>query len=240
MAKKIVTFSIDDGTLDDFKVVEIMNRYGIKGTFNINSGRMGTGGIFRQHDTDIKHYRVKEEDYASLYSGHEIACHTVNHKNLTLLDEQEIIHQVEDDRKTLCRVSRQDVIGLAYPEGGTNFDDRVVDIIKRHTGIKYARTIITQNGFALPTDFYRWGVNAHLTSPSIFDRIAKFKEETSDSDQLFLVFFHGYNLQVDGNKYGFEFHDCFAHLERVCEMLAKEGYLFLTMGDVWRRMTEKG
>ena len=43
-----------------------MNRYGIKGTFNINSGRMGTGGIFRQHDTDIKHYRVKEEDYASL------------------------------------------------------------------------------------------------------------------------------------------------------------------------------
>ena len=37
-----------------------------------------------------------------------------------------------------------------------------------------------------------------------------------------------------------EFHDCFAHLERVCEMLAKEGYLFLTMGDVWRRMTEKG
>ena len=37
MAKKIVTFSIDDGTLDDFKVVEIMNRYGIKGTFNINS-----------------------------------------------------------------------------------------------------------------------------------------------------------------------------------------------------------
>ena len=87
MAKKIVTFSIDDGTLDDFKVVEIMNRYGIKGTFNINSGRMGTGGIFRQHDTDIKHYRVKEEDYASLYSGHEIACHTVNHKNLTLLDE---------------------------------------------------------------------------------------------------------------------------------------------------------
>lgn len=239
MGKKIMVFSIDDGTLDDFKVTEIMNCYGIKGTFNINSGRMGTGGIFRQHDTDIRHYRVKEEDYPALYAGHEIAGHTINHLKLTLLNDAEVIRQVEEDRKTLCRVSGQEVIGLAYPEGNPNYDDRVVEIIKQHTGVQYARTGVTKGDFSLPKDFYRWDINAHLTSPTVFEKLEAFKKEECDEDRLFLMFFHGYNLQVDGYRYGFDFHDCFAHLERICEALAKENYCFMTMGDVWRYMTKQ-
>ena len=35
---KYFIFSIDDGTIYDKKVIEIFNKYNIKGTFNLNSG----------------------------------------------------------------------------------------------------------------------------------------------------------------------------------------------------------
>ena len=36
--KKAVTFSYDDGVTQDRRLVEMMNTYGVKGTFNLNSG----------------------------------------------------------------------------------------------------------------------------------------------------------------------------------------------------------
>lgn len=35
---KALTMSYDDGVIDDERLVNIFNKYGIKGTFNINSG----------------------------------------------------------------------------------------------------------------------------------------------------------------------------------------------------------
>ena len=36
---KALTFSFDDGNFDDICLIKIMNKYGLKGTFNINSGK---------------------------------------------------------------------------------------------------------------------------------------------------------------------------------------------------------
>lgn len=35
---KTLTLSYDDGAIYDRKLIEIMNKYGLKGTFNLNSG----------------------------------------------------------------------------------------------------------------------------------------------------------------------------------------------------------
>jgi len=35
---KAVTLSYDDGVEQDIRLIEIMKKYGLKGTFNINSG----------------------------------------------------------------------------------------------------------------------------------------------------------------------------------------------------------
>lgn len=35
---KVLTLSYDDGVVQDIRLIEIMNKYGLKGTFNINSG----------------------------------------------------------------------------------------------------------------------------------------------------------------------------------------------------------
>ena len=37
---KAITFSFDDGNQDDVRLVGILNKYGLKGTFNLNSGKL--------------------------------------------------------------------------------------------------------------------------------------------------------------------------------------------------------
>ena len=36
--QKILTFSFDDGVTQDIRLIEMFDRYGLKGTFNLNSG----------------------------------------------------------------------------------------------------------------------------------------------------------------------------------------------------------
>ena len=40
--KKAVTFSFDDGVLQDLRLIDIFNKYGLRATFNLNSGKLGT------------------------------------------------------------------------------------------------------------------------------------------------------------------------------------------------------
>ncbi len=42
MLLKAVTFSFDDGVTQDAQMIELMNKYGIKSTFHLNSELLGT------------------------------------------------------------------------------------------------------------------------------------------------------------------------------------------------------
>ena len=39
--KKAVTFSFDDGVTQDIRLIELLNKYGLKATFNLNSELLG-------------------------------------------------------------------------------------------------------------------------------------------------------------------------------------------------------
>ena len=41
---KAITFSYDDGVTQDQRLIEMFDRYGLKATFNINSGLLGKAG----------------------------------------------------------------------------------------------------------------------------------------------------------------------------------------------------
>ena len=68
--RKAVTFSFDDGVMDDIRLVEIFNKYGLKATFNLNSGHL-TGALhWRYQDVkDVRH--INYFDHPHLYDGHE-------------------------------------------------------------------------------------------------------------------------------------------------------------------------
>ncbi len=49
MGKKYFTLSFDDGLEQDKKVLALMKKYGLKGTFNLNSGMFWTAGRSEGH-----------------------------------------------------------------------------------------------------------------------------------------------------------------------------------------------
>ena len=98
---KAITFSYDDGVTQDIRLIELLNKYELKCTFNLNSQLLDKNNILIRQNQRIAHYKIAPEDVKYVYEGHEVAAHTLSHPNLTKLTESEIIHQVEQDRLNL-------------------------------------------------------------------------------------------------------------------------------------------
>ena len=47
---KAVTFSYDDAVTQDQRLIQILNKYGLKCTFNLNSARFGCAGMLIRND----------------------------------------------------------------------------------------------------------------------------------------------------------------------------------------------
>ena len=196
---KILTFSYDDGVTQDIRLIELFNKYGIKATFNLNSGLLGQPGAVPCCGVSVSHNKVKPEDVRHIYAGHEVAAHTLTHPLLPAFpDNADIIRQVEEDRLALSELCGYEVVGFAYPCGGVNFDDRVADLIKNRTGIKYARTTVCTHSFDVPSNLYQF-------TPSIFHNgdwdefmtlVHRFLDMKADTPQLLYIWGHAYEFDV--------------------------------------------
>lgn len=200
---KAITFSYDDGVTQDIRLIELLNKYNLKCTFNLNSERLGKRGFLSNTAQRIAHYKVHPEDVKDIYSGHEVAAHTLTHPNLTKLDESEIIRQVEQDRLNLSDLCGYEVIGMAYPCGGVNNDDRVAEIIKNNTGIKYSRTITSTGNFDLQDNLYRF--NPTVYHRAGFDKLMELGESfinlKPDSQKIFYIWGHSYEMDFNSENW---------------------------------------
>ena len=192
---KAVTFSYDDGTTQDIQLVELLNKYNLKCTFNINSDLLSQRGILRHGMQRISHYKIHPEDIKAVYEGHEIAVHTLTHKNLTQCADDEIIRQVEMDRKNLSDLTGYEVVGMAYPCGGTNNNDHVASIIKDNTGIKYSRTIASNGSFDPQENLFRFNPTVfHLDFENMMALGQSFIELQTETPKIFYIWGHSYEM----------------------------------------------
>ena len=76
---KAVTFSFDDGVTQDKRLIEIFDRYGLKCTFNINSGRLDEAKKLLLGEVTVSHVKPRAQEIAAIYKNHEIAGHTLSH-----------------------------------------------------------------------------------------------------------------------------------------------------------------
>lgn len=197
---KAVTFSYDDGVTQDKRLIETFNKYGIKGTFNINSALLGTDNVLNYSFGSVQHNKIKPGELADVYKGHEVAVHTLTHPHLPGLPEEEIIRQVEEDRLKLSELCGYEVVGMAYPGGGVNFDLRVADIIKKNTGVKYARTIVHSFGFDLPKELYTFSPTVHHNdSERCLKLIDEFLALEADKPRLLYIWGHSYEFDLFNN-----------------------------------------
>ena len=79
--RKAFSITYDDGVEQDVPFIEMMNRYGLKGTFNLNSRLMAEKFTW-VHPNGMNVTRMSREEIGNLYDGHEIASHTLTHPPL--------------------------------------------------------------------------------------------------------------------------------------------------------------
>ncbi len=193
--KKAITFSYDDGVTQDIRLIELLNKYGLKCTFNLNSELLSKKGMLIREGKRIAHYKIHTEDVKQIYEGHEVAVHTLTHPNLTQCDDEEIIRQVETDRLNLSGLVGYEVVGMAYPCGGVNNDDRVARIINKSTGVKYSRTITTNNCFDLQENLYRFNPTVyHLNFEKMMQLGGEFIELKPEEPKVFYIWGHSYEM----------------------------------------------
>ena len=216
---KALTFSLDDGVTQDIRMVELLDKYGLKATFNLNSEKLGQPRIMVQASgRRIAHHKIAACDVKELYKDHEVAVHTLKHINLTTLDEAEIIHQVEEDRKNLETLVGYDIVGMAYPCGGVNNDERVAAIIKAHTPIRYARTITSTFSFNLQTEnLLQFHATTHFLNGRVDALADEFLALDTDEPKLFYIWGHSYELDA---------HDKWEWFDAFCKKISGKADIF--------------
>ena len=226
---KAVTLSYDDGCREDLKLIEILNRYGIKCTFNLNSLSMrGNSGL------------TKEEISEHILSGgHEIAVHGANHRpngNQRTLDG---IRDVLDCRLELEETFGIIVRGMAYPDSGiTLFSNsssyETVKNYLKELDIVYVRTLGgDNNNFQMPADWHAWMPAAHHKNPKALEYADEFLKldlsekvyHASRAPRLFYLWGHSYEFKRDNN---------WDLAEKLCEKLtSKDGIWYATNMEIY-------
>lgn len=193
---KAVTLSYDDGVYPDIRLIEIMKKHGLKGTFNINSGS------FAEEDAKGKG-RMSKRQVLELYpaSGNEVAVHFETHAFPTEMPEHLLTLEILRDREKLEEMFGGLIRGAAYPYGACN--DKIVDCM-RASGMVYSRTTVANESFDLPKEWLRWGSTCHHNHPRLFELVDLFLKKDAIRDhhrpaKLFFLWGHSYEFDNDQN-----------------------------------------
>lgn len=189
--KKAFTLSFDDGISQDIRLVQLINRYGLKAAFNLNTGIQSEESRFLIEGKEI--YRMEQQGLKSLYEGHEIASHGFTHADLTKLGEKEMRQEILRDMDAIETLYGVRPVGFAYPYG--TYDDRAISCL-RSLGIRYARTVVSSHCFDLPKDSLKMAATCHFRDEKLMELAKEFVEMEPCKPSLFYVWGHSYELDV--------------------------------------------
>ena len=220
---KVLTLSYDDGVVQDIRLMEILNKNGIKATFNINTG------MYLPEDTVREKYygRMKLSEAKELYinSGHEVAVHSLSHPFLNKVKSDEVIYEVIEDRKNIEKQYGIIARGMAYPQGPYN--KNVVECLEK-LGICYSRTTQATDKFEFPENWLEWHPTCHHKNPDLMALADKFVNETPKylcDNRLFYVW---------GHSYEFDQKDNWHVIENFCEYVSgKYDILYATNIEIY-------
>lgn len=194
---KALTLSYDDGVVQDIRLMRILDQYGIKCTFNVNTGMFIPEDTVRQRF----HGRMKLSEAKELYisSGHEVAVHGVTHAWMQKLKPTELTEEILEDRKAIEQEFGTIARGMAYPYG--MYDQNVMDTAAA-CGICYARTAEVTGNVRFPENWLEWSCTCRHKDPNFLALAKRFVEENIHYEAdawLFSVYGHSYEFDLDNN-----------------------------------------
>lgn len=221
---KALTLSYDDGVRQDKRLISIMKKNGLKGTFNVN------GGLFSSEYKGVEKGRMTKQEALDLYlpNDMEVAIHGYKHLSLGFVEPALATYDVIEDRKELEKTFGQIIKGMAYANGNTN--DDVVDILKK-SGVSYSRTTITTEKFDIPNDWLRLPTTCHHDNPRLMELAKQFVEMKE------YYYFWGTKLQLFylwGHSYEFDNNDNWNVIEEFAEYVGnKDDIWYATNGEIY-------
>ncbi len=195
--RKALTLSYDDNVEQDIRLMEILDKYGIRCTFNLNSGCFAAEGTV--YPEGHIHRRMSASQVKALYRNpnHEVAAHCLTHASLTELNPAQIAHEVLADRENLEAMFGHLVRGLAYPFGA--YSAEVVQALKA-TGVAYARTVVSTNDFSIPGEWLTLHPTCHHNAPNLMALCDRFLADSVPfGSKLFYLWGHSYEFESDNN-----------------------------------------
>ena len=223
---KAVTLSYDDGAHTDVRLIETIDKYGLKCTLNITGD-----GADREKGLSTEYLKTNV-----LGHGHEIANHGYMHRAL------DSVRPIEGIRDTLdCRLKLEELFGGIIR--GMAYADRSVDPIKKPNtyrevtdylsklDIAYARMAGSSKDFELPEDWLGWMPTAHHDDPEIFNLIDRFVN--LDLDQMYCSTRSPKVFYLWGHSFEFEGKNNWDRLEKICsELSGKEDVWYATNMEI--------
>ncbi len=228
--KKALTLSYDDGVEQDIRLIEIMKKYGLKGTFNINSGMYASEDVVYEPGTI--HRRMSKNAVTKLYknSGMEVAAHGLTHPVLIQLPANFCNRDIYEDRKNLEEQFGTFVRGYAYPFG--LYNDSVIKALECN-GIVYARTVNSTEQFFMPDNWLTLNPTCHHDNPKLME-LAKFFAE-------FNLAWDPWMFYLWGHSYEFEQNDNWEVIERFAEYMGnREDIWYATNMEIYEYVQAYG
>ncbi|MGH9114177.1 MAG: polysaccharide deacetylase family protein [Acidimicrobiales bacterium] len=109
-----VSLTFDDGRLSQINAAALLDANGVRGTFYVNSNKVGAGG------------KLTLSQLNSMQgSGHEIGGHSLDHADLTAVSTDEATRQICADQQQL-QTWGFPAISFAYPFGRGNSSTRTI------------------------------------------------------------------------------------------------------------------
>ena len=199
---KQFVFAIDDGTVFDKKTISIFIKYGIKATFNLNSGLQDF--VWFQDWLEVRRLRLEENK--AIYDGHEVASHSLTHPYLTSLSDEDIYREVKQDIDNLRNIFHCDIETFSFPFDG--YDERSINIIKS-LGITHIILPCIDDSFRRPIDAY----HIRVTSWNIDDALTKVQRFIEDEQaEIFVYLSHSYD---------YEYENSYDKLEELCRIVSE-------------------
>lgn len=218
---KAATFSYDDGVKADIKLIKIFDKYGVKGTFNLNSI------LF---DCENWHDRMDEElTYKTFINcGHEIALHGARHIFLNKVPLPEAANEIVQNRLYLENKFKKIVRGMAYAYNGYNSE--IINLLKS-LGVTYARTTEESHIFEVPENWLTLKPTCHHADPKLGELTDRFLNQSPEDEfkhrepWLFYVWGHSYEFDDNGNWH---------IIENLCRRLSENKDIwFASNGEIY-------